>query len=136
MWWKKTILFVLCLLPVAWVVWAELNFQLGPDPGKTLVLFTGLRAIRFLLLALAITPIRQWTGWMELLRYRRLIGLFCYFYATLHFAAVFTYLLGWSGAVFIEEFSERPYMALGIIAWLLLLLDFGLIFRRSCIFLS
>lgn len=117
--WSKPLLFLVCLLPLVWLI---INADaLGPDPGKELVLFAGLWTLRFLLLTLAITPLREWTGLSGLVRYRRMLGLYTWFYANLHFLAVFTYLIGWSGEIFIEEFSERPYMALGITAWLLLI---------------
>lgn len=120
--WRKGLLFVVCLQPLFWVVWAaSVSGGLGPDPGKTLVLFSGDWALRFLLLTLLISPIKRWVGLGEVLRYRRMLGLYAFFYATIHLLAVFTYLLGWSAEIFVEEFSERPYMALGILAWLIML---------------
>lgn len=94
--------------------------QLGPDAGKELVLFFGEWAMRFLVLTLCVSTFRRITGKRQLIRYRRMLGLFCWFYATLHLFSVLTYLLGWSRDVFLEEFSERPYMALGILAWLIM----------------
>lgn len=116
----KPLLFVLCLLPAVWLVYQGASGQLGPDAGKEMVLGFGEWGLRFLLLALAITPLRQWTGKALLLRYRRMLGLYAWFYASLHLVAVLTYLLGWSWLIFIEEFVERPYMALGIVAWVLM----------------
>jgi sulfoxide reductase heme-binding subunit YedZ len=117
---RKVMVFILCLLPLAALLYQALSGQLGPDAGKELVLETGEWAIRFLLLTLAITPIRQLTGKAAITRYRRMIGLYCWFYASIHLLTVLTYLLGWSWVIFVEEFSERPYMAVGISAWLLL----------------
>ena len=117
----KPVVFVVSLLPLLWVLWQGVSGGLGPDPGKTLVLETGIWAFRFLLITLAISPLIKIFGLSRLFRYRRMLGLFVWFYASLHFCAVWTYLLGWSWSVFFEEFSERPYMAVGIIAWLLLL---------------
>lgn len=119
--WRKGLLFIVCLLPLVWVFFSAANGSLGPDPGKTLVLFSGEWGLRFLLLTLLVTTLRRWTGISELLRYRRMLGLYTFFYATIHLAAVFTYLLGWSVEIFLEEFSERPYMALGILAWVIML---------------
>ncbi len=112
------LIFVLALLPLPLMVWQSSQ---GPDPGKALVLLSGLWAIRLLIITLALTPIKRWLGFIAVLRYRRMMGLYVWFYASLHLVTVLTYLLGWSWAVFLEEFSERPYMALGITAWLLLL---------------
>ncbi|MGK0499950.1 MAG: sulfoxide reductase heme-binding subunit YedZ [Oceanicoccus sp.] len=116
----KALLFIVLLLPAVWLGYQGVNNLLGPDAGKVLVLETGQWGLRFLLLTLAITPLRQWFKWSRLVRYRRMLGLFTWFYASLHFMSVLTYLLGWSLPVFIEEFAERPYMALGIIAWSLM----------------
>ena len=119
--WRKAILFALCLLPLSWAVLSAASGTLGPDPGKTLVLFAGVWALRFLLLTLLVSIFKRWTGIGEVLRYRRMLGLYAFFYASIHLAAVLTYLLGWSGQIFLEEFSERPYMALGILAWFIML---------------
>ncbi len=117
---KKTIVFILCLIPALALIYFAASGQLGPDAGKELVLETGEWGLRFLLLTLAITPIRTLTKNPAILRYRRMIGLYTWFYASLHLFAVLTYLLGWSWPIFVEEFAERPYMALGIIAWVLM----------------
>lgn len=118
---NKWFVFWLCLLPLFALVVQVVAGFLGPDVGKALVLTTGEWGLRFLLLTLAISPVRRWTRFKGLVRYRRMLGLYSWFYASLHLLAVLTYLLGWSWAIFVEEFVERPYMALGIIAWLLLL---------------
>lgn len=109
--------FLLCLVPLPLILW-----QAGqtPDPGKELVLLSGIWAIRFLIVTLSITPLRRWLG-LAAVSYRRMMGLYLWFYASLHLVAVMTYLLGWSWQTFVEEFAERPYMALGIVAWCLLL---------------
>lgn len=118
---KKPLVFILCLVPLAWTLYRGVTGGLGPDPGKEMVLDTGTWALRFLILTLAVTPLRTYAGLTALIRYRRMLGLFCWFYASVHFVAVWTYLLGWSWSIFLEEFSDRPYMTVGILAWLLLL---------------
>lgn len=117
----KSLVFVGCLIPLGNLVVLTLLDQLGPDIGKALVLSTGMWALRLLLLTLAVTPLRRWIAMPSLVRYRRMLGLFSWFYASLHLLAVMTYLLGWRWVVFMEEFAERPYMALGIMAWLSML---------------
>lgn len=116
----KPILFLLLLLPLAGLVYQASAGLLGPDAGKELVLETGEWALRILLATLAITPLRQLFKKPKLVSYRRMLGLYAWFYSSLHLMAVLTYLLGWSWVIFLEEFSERPYMALGIIAWVLM----------------
>ncbi|MGK0441573.1 MAG: sulfoxide reductase heme-binding subunit YedZ [Pseudohongiellaceae bacterium] len=118
--WRKRITFIVSLLPLLFLVQAVVTNTLGPDPGKEFVLSLGFWAITFLWLTLAISPLKRLTGKSEWLRYRRMLGLYCWFYASLHLMSVAHFLLGWSPAIFVEEFSERPYMALGIIAWCLL----------------
>lgn len=116
----KPLVFILCLLPLAGLIVQASTDQLGPDAGKELVLHTGEWALRLLLITLAVSPLRQWTKRASVLRYRRMLGLYTGFYASLHLLSVLTYLSGWSWAIFIEEFSERPYMALGILAWVIM----------------
>lgn len=116
----KILVFILCLFPFVALLYQAIGGRLGPDAGKELVLETGEWALRFLLLTLTVSPLRQLTGKAELLRFRRMIGLFAWFYASMHLMSVLTYLLGWSWLIFLEEFAERPYMALGILAWLLM----------------
>ena len=116
----RPLLFVLCLVPFCVLLYRAVYGLLGPDAGKELVLETGEWALRFLLASLAVTPLRQITKKAAITRYRRMVGLYAWFYASLHLLVVLTYLLGWSMAIFLEEFVERPYMALGITAWVLM----------------
>ena len=118
---KKIVVFVLCLIPIGWFVYRGVNGDLGPDPGKVLVLESGLWALRLLLITLAISPIRWYLGYGKLITYRQMLGLYVWFYASIHFVAVWTYILDWKWTTFLKEFTERPYMAVGICAWLLLL---------------
>ena len=117
----KPLLFALSLLPLGLLGYRLAGGQLGPDPAKALILFTGSWALNFLLLTLLVSPLRRWLGRPSLIRYRRMLGLFCFFYASLHALSVATYLLGWDWAVFQEELRERPYMLVGFAAWLTLL---------------
>lgn len=117
----KPVVFLLCLLPLGWTIYLGVTGGLGPDPGKEMVLSSGIWALRFLIITLAITPLRTYFRLNGLINYRRMLGLYCWFYASVHFAAVWTYLLGWKLSVFVEEFADRPYMTLGILAWVLLL---------------
>ena len=116
----KFVLFVISLLPLVYLIVRIALNALGPDPGKEVVLELGYWALCFLWLSLAVSPLKRITGITTLMRYRRMLGLFCWFYASLHFLAVAHFMLGWSLTIFAEEFVERPYMALGIVAWCLL----------------
>jgi sulfoxide reductase heme-binding subunit YedZ len=117
----KILVFLLCLYPFAWLSYRAVTGQLAPDTGKVIILECGEYALQLLLITLALRPLSKLTNFTGLLRYRRMFGLYSYFYATVHLLSVLTYMLGWSWVLFIEEFADRPYMALGIIAWLLML---------------
>src|SRR5213082_1705380 len=83
----KPVLFMLCTLPFAWLfyrAWAE---TLGPNPAEALIRGTGDWVLRFLCITLAVTPLRQWTKQPALARFRRMLGLFAFFYVVLHFLA-------------------------------------------------
>ena len=82
----KPLVFVACLLPLAWLLWLTWQGQLGVNPVETLSHRTGDWSLRFLLLTLAVTPLRRLSGWNRLQRFRRMLGLFAFFYVGLHFA--------------------------------------------------
>ncbi|WP_372014144.1 protein-methionine-sulfoxide reductase heme-binding subunit MsrQ [Pseudoxanthomonas sp. 10H] len=125
--WAKALVHVLSLLPAAWLawrvyqVWRTGSDALGADPVAEIEHFTGLWALRFLLLTLAITPLRQLTGRSVLLRFRRLLGLYAFFYACLHLAAYLALDLGGYWTQIFEEIAKRPYITVGFAAWVLLL---------------
>ncbi len=118
---SKLIIFPAALLPVGWLLYQAINNQLGPDPAKVLVDQLGLWALRFLWLSLAMTPLRLLSHKSFWIRYRRMFGLFAFFYASLHlFAyAVFLFELRW-GALW-QEMAERPYIIVGAAALVLML---------------
>lgn len=117
---------VAALVPAAWLAWQLRNElvlgtgALGVDPVAAVEHFLGLWALRFLVLTLAVTPLRQLTGWTALLRFRRMLGLYAFFYATLHFAAYLVLDLRGYWAEIFTEIVERPYITVGFAAWLLL----------------
>ncbi len=113
--------FVLCLLPLVALVWATLQGELGPDPAKAVMLSTGKWALRLLALTLLASPLRRWSGWSMALRLRRMLGLYAFFYASLHLFAFVQFYLDWSGRLLVEELVERPYITVGAASWLLLL---------------
>ncbi len=119
--WSKLVLFPLALVPAGLLVEGVFANSLGADPVDTLTHATGIWALRFLLLSLAITPLRQWTGWNWLIRYRRMLGLFAFFYATVHLAIYVVLDLGAYWADLITDITKRPYMTVGFAAWLILL---------------
>src|SRR5688572_9659143 len=96
----KPLIFILCFLPAAYLFYAVyLSYSgqniLGPDPAKSLALQTGEWTIRILILALALTPIRYLFNWPLVWRFRRMIGLYAFFYASLHVLVFLMFLLQW-----------------------------------------
>jgi sulfoxide reductase heme-binding subunit YedZ len=120
----KALLFAVCLLPFAVMVAGAFGvpgFSLGANPVEELLDRNGQWGLRFLLITLAVTPVRRLTGWHWLVRLRRMLGLFAFFYVTLHFLtyAVIDHRL--DTGVIIEDVLERPFITLGMTALLLLI---------------
>lgn len=124
--WSKTLVHTLALAPLAllsWQAWTVAKTggdALGADPVAEIEHRLGLWALRLLLVTLAITPLRQLTGQAVLIRFRRMLGLYAFAYASLHFAAYLALdLRGYWLQVF-AEIAKRPYITVGFAAWLLL----------------
>jgi len=123
----KTLLHIGALLPAAWLGWQVWmvartgSDALGADPVAEIEHRLGLWALRLLMATLAITPLRQLTGQSVLVRFRRMLGLYAFFYACVHFSAYLVLdLRGYWTQIF-EEIAKRPYITVGFAAWLLLL---------------
>ncbi|MBS7455801.1 sulfite oxidase heme-binding subunit YedZ [Coralloluteibacterium stylophorae] len=122
----KTLVHLLALVPAGVLGWRVLDaFQggdaLGADPVAAITHFTGLWALRMLLVSLAITPLRRLTGWPGWVRFRRMLGLYAFFYASLHFATYLFLDLGGLWAQILEDLTTRSYIIVGFGAWLILL---------------
>ena len=113
--------FLVCLIPFVLLLLKVLQNDLGPDPAKELALETGEWSIRFLLLALAMTPLRHLSGRMEFAQRRRMVGLFALFYASVHFLVWVIFLLGLRWGAILEEVVERPYITIGFASFLILI---------------
>lgn len=119
--WLKPLVFTVSLLPVAWLGWQAVYGSLGVNPVETLNRTLGDWALRFLLLALAVTPLRQWTHWAPLARLRRMMGLFAFFYVGLHLASYIGIDLFFDWAALWKDVVKRTYITLGMGCFLLLL---------------
>ncbi|MDA9311061.1 sulfoxide reductase heme-binding subunit YedZ [Gammaproteobacteria bacterium] len=117
----RILTFLVCLIPFVLVLLKVLQNDLGPDPAKELALETGEWSIRFLLLALAMTPLRHLSGRMEFAQRRRMVGLFALFYASVHFLVWVIFLLGLRWGAILEEVVERPYITIGFSSFLILI---------------
>lgn len=117
----KLVLFVASLLPTVWLAWGLLNNQLGANPFEVLTRETGLWTLRFLLLTLLIRPLAELSKNIWLLRLRRMVGLFSFYYACVH---MLTYL--WFDQFFDWreigiDIMKRPYITIGMLAFLMLI---------------
>jgi sulfoxide reductase heme-binding subunit YedZ len=116
----KPLLFSAALVPVAWLVWGLFEGRLGANPAETIQLQTGRWALKFLLITLAVTPVRRLTGWNVVIQYRRMLGLFAFFYASLHLTSyiVLDQFFDW-GAI-LRDIPKRPFILMGTLTYLLL----------------
>lgn len=117
----KPVIFILLLVPFLWMAYQAvfLPQALGADPAKSLVDQTGLWAIRMILLALAITPLRIISGNSQWIHIRRMTGLYAFFYALVHFLVYITFFLQLDISRIYQEIIHRPYIIVGAIALLL-----------------
>ena len=118
----KPVIFFMALIPFIWLLLKVFQNDLGPDPAQALSIETGEWTLRFLLLTLAITPFRQIFRMAEIARLRRMIGLFTFFYASVHFVAWMAFILGFRWLAIAEELVERPYITVGFLAYVILFL--------------
>ncbi len=117
----KACAFVASLIPLALLVRGALTNDLGANPAETIQLTTGRWAFKFLLLTLAITPLRRLTKWNIVIQYRRMLGLFAFFYATCHLAAYYAFDLNFSIAALVGDTAKRPFIFMGMAAFLMML---------------
>jgi sulfoxide reductase heme-binding subunit YedZ len=117
----KPVVFVAALAPAFGLVYALFTGGLGVNPAETLQLSTGLWTFRFLLATLAITPVRRITGWNRIIQFRRMLGLFTFFYATLHVLTwiVLDHYFAWDEAV--ADIVKRPFITAGMVAFTLMI---------------
>ncbi len=118
----KPIIFVLCLLPAAWVMAAAFGLvgDLGANPVEAILDHFGNWGLRFVMIALAVTPLRRMTGLGWLMRFRRMLGLFAFFYVAMHFLTWLVLDQGLLMSAIVEDIVERPFITIGFIALLLL----------------
>jgi methionine sulfoxide reductase heme-binding subunit len=114
--------FVAALLPAAWLVLALTGHaDLGPDPVKRIQIVTGLSTLILLLLTLSVTPIRKYLHWSELIRIRRMLGLFAFFYVCLHAVTYFVFDQSLDPGLIWADTVKHPRIAVGFLAFLMLI---------------
>jgi sulfoxide reductase heme-binding subunit YedZ len=116
----KPLLFLLALGPFAWLLYGALANALGPNPAEALSRGTGDWVLRWLCLTLAITPLRRITGWTALLRLRRMLGLFAFFYGLLHLLCYAWFDMGFDFDAIVRDIPKRPFVLVGTLALLLM----------------
>jgi len=117
----KPVVFLCCLVPFAHLVWDGFVGGLGINPLETVTDRTGNWALRFLLISLTLRPLRQLSGRGVFIRFRRMTGLFAFFYATLHFAIFVGVDNYFDFQELVQDIFERPFVTVGFTAWVLML---------------
>lgn len=117
----KPLVFVLCLLPLAWLVQGAATDALGANPAEALIRATGDWTLRLLCATLAITPVRIWLRQPALARFRRMLGLFAFFYGVLHFLCYAWLDMGLDATAILRDIPKRPFALVGFAALLLML---------------
>lgn len=118
----KTIIWFACLAPIAWLVWGAATNNLGPDPTGEIAFDTGTTTLWLLITTLAISPVRRIVpGLSWLARFRRLIGLFAFFYGTVHLLAYVGLYAGFNVGLMLSDIAKRRYITAGVAAYLLLI---------------
>ena len=119
--WFKRLVFIICCLPFIWLIWQGAHNGLGANPIEAIIHETGLWALRFLLLSLSATPLRIMFSWNWPMQLRRMLGLFAFFYASLHLTSYIYLDQYFSWGDILEDILKRPYITLGMSAWFLLI---------------
>jgi len=117
----KPAIFVAALVPLALLVWNALHDGLGANPVEAITFKTGDWGLRFLLITLCVTPLRRITGWQWLVRIRRMLGLFAFFYICLHFSTYLVLDAFFDLRYILEDITDRTYITLGFTSFLLLI---------------
>jgi sulfoxide reductase heme-binding subunit YedZ len=117
----KPVVFLACLLPFGWLVLGAFTDGLGVNPVEMITNTTGIWTLRFIALSLAVTPLRWLTKWNPLVLLRRMLGLFAFFYGTLHFMTYFILDRSLEFSGLWEDVLKRPYITVGFTAFLLLI---------------
>lgn len=117
----KALTFLLCLIPLARLGWLGLNDGLGANPIEFITRSTGTWTLVFLMITLSVTPLRRITGWNGLIRFRRMLGLFAFFYVCLHFTTYIWLDQFFDWAEIVKDVIKRPFITIGFACFVLLI---------------
>jgi sulfoxide reductase heme-binding subunit YedZ len=116
----KALIFLACAAPAVWLLTRTLTGRLGINPVEDLELTTGIWALRLLVFTLLVTPIRRLTGWNRVVQYRRMLGLFAFFYASVHFAIYIGVDQFFAFGFILKDVAKRPFITMGFTAFALM----------------
>ena len=116
----KPTLFLLCLLPIIWLIYRVATNGAGANPQEYLIRATGDWTLRFICIVLTVTPLRTITNTPQLARFRRMLGLFVYFYVVIHLLSYSWFDMGFDVADIVKDIIKRPFILVGFLAFLLL----------------
>ena len=116
----KQLVFLLCLIPFAWLVFRVVTQDLGANPQEALIRATGDWTLRFLCIVLTVTPLRTISNTPQLARFRRMLGLFVYFYVVIHLLSYSWFDMGFDVADIAKDIYKRPFILVGFTAFVLL----------------
>jgi methionine sulfoxide reductase heme-binding subunit len=116
----KPLVFLLCLLPFAWLAFRVATDNLGANPQEALIRATGDWTLRFLCIVLAVTPLRTVSNTPQLARFRRMLGLFVYFYVIIHLLSYSWFDMGFDIPDIVKDIAKRPFILVGFAAFVLL----------------
>ncbi len=119
--WLKPLVFILCSIPAGQLAYQAWIGDLGVNPIEFITRFTGSWALIILIASLAVTPLRRMTGWNELIKFRRMLGLFAFFYALLHFSTYLVLDLFFDFRAIGKDILKRPYITAGFIAFVVMI---------------
>jgi methionine sulfoxide reductase heme-binding subunit len=118
--WVKALVFGAALIPIVRLAWGAYTDELGANPIEFVTQSTGISTLVFLLVTLAVTPLRKMTGLNELIKLRRMLGLFAFFYACLHLTTYLALDQFFDGAAILADIVKRPYITAGFCGFLLM----------------
>lgn len=127
----KPLVFLVWLLPFAWLAWAAVADRLGANPAEALIRSLGDWSLRALVMVLLVTPLRVALGLPALARFRRMLGVFVFFYASMHWLAYVWFDMGFDWTEVLADIPKRPFILVGTAAWLLLLALAATSFNRA-----
>ncbi len=118
---NKIVIFINSLIPLALLAWDAMSGKLGANPVEFFLRTTGVLTLLFLLITLSVTPLRKYYGWNQLIKFRRMLGLYAFFYGFLHLITYSIFDKSLSISSIVGDIWERPFIAVGMLAFFLLI---------------